>query len=174
MGGTSTLAKSFCLLAAWALFDRQRFHFGRGVEGGSLLAMTLSNYEFNHAKLTFYACVRMRAVNYAGALCLLCTCYSAMPNGSCNQWTLNFEPRWEITNMNLSNAPYWRWARHKWYAVAVLCPHNLYQSWQGKTVVLLSDKLLLYAYRCILTLADSITLLPPCDHGGLKVTPIRS
>ena len=155
MVGTSTLAKSFCLLAARALSDTQRLRFGReeGVEeeeGGSLLAMTFSNYEFNRAKLTFYARVHMRAVYYTGA------CYGAMPNGSRNQWTLNFEPRWEITNMNL---PCWRWDRHKWYGVAVLCPHNLHQSWQGK-IVLLCDKLLLCAYRCILTLADSITLLP--------------
>ena len=55
-GGTSTLAKNFSLLAALALSDKQRLRFRReeqGVEeeGGSLLAMTLSNYEFNRAKL---------------------------------------------------------------------------------------------------------------------------
>ena len=35
-------------------------------ESGSLLAMTLSNYEFNRAKLV-YARIRMRTVNYVGA-----------------------------------------------------------------------------------------------------------
>ena len=29
MGGTSTLAKSFCFLGARALSDRQRLHFGQ-------------------------------------------------------------------------------------------------------------------------------------------------
>ena len=56
--------------------------------------------------------------------------------------------------------------------VLLCCVHTIYiKADKGK---LLHDKLLLCAYRCILTLTDSITLLPPCDHGGLKVTPIRS